>query len=215
MKKADVLAWIRRTRVVPVVRADSPNEALSVVAALLEGGLDVFEITMTIPGAIEVMREVAARHGPRALVGAGTVLDADTAEKCAQAGARFIISPAFDLATVHVCKAMDLVAAPGALTPTEILQAWRAGADVVKVFPCDAMGGATYVKSLKAPLSFVSLLPTGGVTLSTVPEFLKAGADAVGVGSNLVDLQLLRDGRRGELVRLARQFRAAAAGQPA
>lgn len=211
MSKDEALAWIRRTRIVPVIRAGSAEEALEAVGALLEGGIDVLEITMTVPGAVEVVREVALRHGDSALVGAGTVLDAATAEACVEAGARFVVSPALDVPTVHACRAMDIVVTPGALTPTEVLAAWRAGADVVKVFPCDAMGGATYVKSLKAPLPFISLLPTGGVTLQNVPDFLKAGAEAVGVGGNLVDVKLLREGRRAELVARAAAFRAAAA----
>lgn len=207
MSKQDVLGWIQRTRVVPVVRAGSAEEALQAVEALLEGGIDVLEITMTVPGAVEVVREIAALHGERALVGAGTVLDARTAEACVEAGARFVVSPALDEPTVKACRAMDIVHAPGALTPTEVVAAHRAGGDVVKVFPCDALGGASYLKSLKAPLPHIPLMPTGGVTLENIGAFLAAGAVAVGVGGNLVDLKLLREGRREELVARARAFR--------
>ncbi|WP_437902539.1 bifunctional 4-hydroxy-2-oxoglutarate aldolase/2-dehydro-3-deoxy-phosphogluconate aldolase [Sorangium sp. So ce327] len=206
MNKQSVLEWIARGRIVPVVRAGSADEALRAVEALLEGGIDVLEITMTVPGAVEVVREVAARHGERALVGAGTVLDARTAEACIEAGARFVVSPALDEATVRACVAMNVVHAPGALTPTEVVAAHRAGGDVVKVFPCDALGGASYLKALKAPLPQLPLMPTGGVTLENVGTFFAAGAVAVGVGGNLVDLKLLRDGRRDELVARARAF---------
>ncbi|WP_437595998.1 bifunctional 4-hydroxy-2-oxoglutarate aldolase/2-dehydro-3-deoxy-phosphogluconate aldolase [Sorangium sp. So ce590] len=209
MNKQAVLGWIGRTRIVPVVRAGSADEALQAVEALLDGGIDVLEITMTVPGAVEVVREIAARHGDRALVGAGTVLDARTAEACVEAGARFVVSPALDEATVKACLAMNVVHAPGALTPTEVVAAHRAGGDVVKVFPCDALGGASYLKSLKAPLPHIPLMPTGGATLQNVGSFLAAGAVAVGVGSNLVDLKLLREGRRDELVARARAFREA------
>lgn len=211
MTPSEALAWIRRTRVVPVVRAASAEEALAAVEALLEGGIDVLEITMTVPGAVEVVREVAKRHGHRALVGAGTVLDPSTASACVEAGARFVVSPALDVPTIRACRSLGVAVAPGALTPTEVLAAWRAGADVVKVFPCDAMGGASYLKSLKAPLPQIPLMPTGGVTLANVPDFLAAGAEAVGVGGNLVDLKLLREGRREELVARARAFREAVA----
>ncbi|WP_437618655.1 bifunctional 4-hydroxy-2-oxoglutarate aldolase/2-dehydro-3-deoxy-phosphogluconate aldolase [Sorangium sp. So ce1151] len=207
MSKQDVLGWIQRTRIVPVVRAGSAEEALQAVEALLEGGIDVLEITMTVPGAVEVVREIAALHGERALVGAGTVLDARTAEACVEAGARFVVSPALDEATAGACRAMGIVHAPGALTPTEVVAAHRAGGDVVKVFPCDALGGASYLKSLKAPLPHIPLMPTGGVTLQNIGTFLAAGAVAVGVGGNLVDLKLLREGRREELVARARAFR--------
>lgn len=209
MNKAEALSWIRKTKVVPVIRAGSSEEALAAVDALLEGGIDVLEITMTVPGAIDVVRQVAARHGTSALVGAGTVLDAETAARCIDAGAQFIVSPAVDLGTIETCVTMEIAVCPGALTPTEVLTAWRAGADMVKVFPCDAVGGASYIKSLKAPLPDVRLLPTGGISLSNAADFIKAGAEAIGVGSNLVDLALLRAGKREDLVERARAFRAA------
>jgi 2-dehydro-3-deoxyphosphogluconate aldolase/(4S)-4-hydroxy-2-oxoglutarate aldolase len=194
---------------VPVIRAASADEALAAVEALLEGGIDVLEITMTVPGAIEVVRQVAAKHGGSALVGAGTVLDADTAARCIDAGAQFIVSPAVNVGTIETCVTMEIAVCPGALTPTEVVTAWSAGADLVKIFPCDAVGGASYIKSLKAPLPQVRLLPTGGITMANAADFLKAGAEAVGVGSNLVDLSLLRSGRRADLVERASAFRAA------
>jgi 2-dehydro-3-deoxyphosphogluconate aldolase/(4S)-4-hydroxy-2-oxoglutarate aldolase len=209
MTKAEALTWIKKTKIVPVIRAGSADEALAVVEALLEGGIDVLEITMTVPGAVEVVRQVAAKHGQSALVGAGTVLDAETAARCIDAGAQFIVSPAVDIGTIETCVTMEIAVCPGALTPTEVLTAWKAGADLVKIFPCDAVGGAAYIKALKAPLPQVRLLPTGGVTLANAADFLKAGAEAIGIGSNLVDLSLLRQGKRGDLVERARAFRLA------
>lgn len=202
MTKGEVLDWIKRTKIVPVVRAASAEEALRIVDGLLEGGIDVLEITMTVPGAVETIREVGKRK--EALVGAGTVLDPATAEACVEAGARFVVSPALNVDTVKACNAAGIVVAPGALTPTEVVHAFQAGGDVIKVFPCDALGGASYLKSLKAPLPHIPLMPTGGVTLDTVGAFLSAGAVAVGVGSSLVDPTLAHD----QLVERARAFRA-------
>lgn len=202
MTKAAAMAWLERERVVPVVRADSADGALATVDALLEGGVSTFEITMTVPGAVDVMRQVERAYGERVLLGAGTVLDAETARACVDAGARFVVSPALDLATVAACAERGVLVAPGALTPTEILVAWRAGADLIKVFPCDALGGAKYLRSLRAPLPDVPLMPTGGVTLESLQDFLRAGARAVGVGSDLVDPTLPRE----ELAARARAF---------
>jgi 2-dehydro-3-deoxyphosphogluconate aldolase/(4S)-4-hydroxy-2-oxoglutarate aldolase len=211
MKKNEVLAWIRRSRLVPVIRASSSEEAMAAVAALIEGGIDIFEITMTVPGAIEVIRNVCEIYGERALVGAGTVLDAETTASCIDAGAQFIVSPCLDRPTVDLCNARGIAVAPGALTPTEVLAAWKSGADIVKIFPCEAVGGASYIKALKAPYPHIALMPTGGVSVENVATFFAAGADAVGIGSNLVDLKLLRDGRRSDLVKRAQEFRIAQA----
>ncbi len=204
MNKTEVLAWIKRTKIVPVVRAASPESALAMAEALVEGGIDVLEITMTVPSAIDAIRELAKLEN--ALVGAGTVLDPDTAEACIEAGARFVVSPALDVETVRACNRLGVVVAPGALTPTEVVAGHRAGGDVVKVFPCDALGGAAYLRSLRAPLPHIPLMPTGGATLATLADFLAAGAVAVGVGSALVDPKLPHD----ELVERARAFRKAA-----
>ncbi len=204
MNKEATLSWIRRSRIVPVVRATTTEDALRLADGLIEGGIDVLEITMTVPGAIDAIRALASRAG--LLVGAGTVLDAATAERCVEAGARFVVSPALDVATVRACVAMGVVCAPGALTPTEIVAAHRAGGDVVKVFPCDALGGAAYLRSLRAPLPHIPLMPTGGATLETIGDFLAAGVVAVGVGSALVDPRLSQEA----LVARARAFVAAA-----
>lgn len=201
MTKRETLDWIRRSRLVPVVRADSPEEAMRMVDALVEGGIDVLEITMTVPGAVETIRQLATRPG--VLVGAGTVLDPETAKRCIDAGARFVVSPALNMATIRACNGAGIAVAPGALTPTEVVNAYQAGGDMVKVFPCDALGGASYLKSLRAPLPHIPLMPTGGVTLETICSFFEAGAVAVGVGSSLVDPKLPHDA----LVERARAFR--------
>jgi len=190
MTKSQVIERLAHERLVPVIRADSPASALRMVEALLAGGISVFEITMTVPNAVEVIAEVAQEFGERVLLGAGTVLDAHTARACIDAGAQFVVSPGFDGGTVTLCNGLGVCVAPGALTPTEILAAWRHGADIVKVFPCDAVGGPSYIKSIKAPLPQIPLMPTGGVTLENWTQFLAAGAIAVGVGSNLVDPKL-------------------------
>jgi 2-dehydro-3-deoxyphosphogluconate aldolase/(4S)-4-hydroxy-2-oxoglutarate aldolase len=204
MEKREVLDWIKRTKVVPVVRAKSAEAAIRVVNALVEGGIDVLEITMTVPGAVNTIHELAKREG--ILVGAGTVLDPKTAQECIDAGAKFIVSPALNVETVALCNRLGVAIAPGALTPGEVIAAYEAGGDVIKVFPCDALGGATYLRSLQAPLPHIPLMPTGGVNLETIAAFFAAGAVAVGVGSALVDPKLSHD----ELVARATAFRLAA-----
>jgi len=205
MIKAECMARLKRSRIVPVIRASSPDEALRMIEALLAGGIDILEITMTVPNAVELIREVAEGFGSRALVGAGTVLDPETAEACIAAGAQFVVSPAFDTETVMICNKHGIVIAPGALTPSEIVCAFHAGGDIIKVFPCDALGGASYLRSLRAPLPHIPLMPTGGVTLETLPGFLAAGAVAVGVGTSLADPKISLT----ELTDRARAFRAA------
>lgn len=202
MTKAEVMAWLRRERLVPVVRANSPDRALAMIDALYEGGIRIFEVTTTVPNTLEVIRTTAETYGDRILLGAGTVLDEKTAEDCLDAGAQFIVSPAFDPLVVAFCQRRQVVCAPGALSPSEILTAWRAGADIVKVFPCDALGGASYLNALRAPLAGIPLMPTGGVTLEALPSYLAAGALAVGVGGALVDPELGRE----KLIERARDF---------
>jgi 2-dehydro-3-deoxyphosphogluconate aldolase/(4S)-4-hydroxy-2-oxoglutarate aldolase len=180
-----------------------------VADALGEGGIRALEITMTVPGAVKVIAEAAARYGDQVLIGAGTVLDEEQARACIDAGARFVVSPIVDVATIAACRRADIPILPGALTPTEIVQAWRAGADFVKVFPCSAVGGASYLKALKAPLPQIPLVPTGGVTLETIGAFFAAGASAVGVGSDLCDVEAIRHGRREKLVASARAYASA------
>jgi 2-dehydro-3-deoxyphosphogluconate aldolase / (4S)-4-hydroxy-2-oxoglutarate aldolase len=206
MTKQEVFAWIKQTKLVPVVRATSPEEALLAISALAAGGVNVVEITMTVPGAIDVIRQVSDAMGDKVLVGAGTVLDVETADACLSAGAQFIVSPSLNLATVRHCAAKNVFVAPGCLTPTEVHAGWLAGADVIKIFPADAVGGPTYIKNLRGPFPNVQFMPTGGVSLGTIKDFLAAGAVAVGVGSNLVDLKLLREQGPDALSALAAQF---------
>jgi 2-dehydro-3-deoxyphosphogluconate aldolase/(4S)-4-hydroxy-2-oxoglutarate aldolase len=206
MNKSEVLKRIRDTGLIPVVRAESADQAMRAVGALKAGGLDVLEVTMTVPGAIEVIRALGAGSGGETLIGAGTVLDPETAQACIQAGARFIVSPALNEETIKLCRDQDVAIFPGALTPTEVVRAWKSGADAVKVFPAGAVGGASYLKALKAPLPQIELIPTGGVSLKTAADFIKAGAMALGVGADLVDPQALRDGNDALITERARQF---------
>ena len=206
MNKSEVLKQIKDTGVIPVVRATTADEAMRAIDAIREGGISVLEITMTVPGAVGVIEQVAARFGNDALVGAGTVLDAETAKACIAAGAQFIVSPALNMETIAFCREQDVAVMPGALTPTEVVQAWNAGADFVKVFPAGAVGGASYLKALKAPLPHIELVPTGGVSLKTAADFIKAGAAALGVGADLVDIKAIREGQSSLITERAKQF---------
>ena len=205
MDKQAVLQRITATGVIPVIRAQSADEAAAAIAAIQKGGISVLEITMTVPGAVELIREVA-RRATDALVGAGTVLDPASAHACIDAGACFVVSPALNLETIAACREAKVAVLPGALTPTEVLTAWNAGADLVKVFPANALGGPSYLRSLKAPLPQVGLVPTGGVNLQTAKDFIKAGAAALGVGADLVDLPALRRGEAELITERARKF---------
>ena len=206
MNKTDVLQRIRDTGLIPVVRAESAELAMRAVEAIKAGGVDVLEVTMTVPGAIDVIAKLASTFGTEVVIGAGTVLDPDTANKCVQAGAQFIVSPALNEETIAFCRANDVAVFPGALTPTEVVRAWNVGADAVKVFPAGAVGGASYLKALKAPLPQIELVPTGGVSLKTAADFSNAGAMALGVGADLVDTKALREGRDDVIAERARQF---------
>jgi len=194
MQKSAVLAELKNIGLVPVLRADSPAQALALADAIAAGGVTVLEVTMTVPGAIHVMRTLAESR-PDILIGAGTVLDPETARMCILEGAQFIVSPALKISTIEICHRYGIAVLPGALTPTEVVTAWEAGADVVKVFPASALGGAKYLKALKAPLPQVELIPTGGVSLATATEFLEAGAFALGVGADLVNPKAIAEGR--------------------
>ena len=209
MNKQEVLRRISEVGVVPVVRASSAEEAMQVVEAIREGGVPVLEITMTVPRAVRVIEQVADRYGSEVVVGAGTVLDPETARACILAGAAFVVSPSLNTATIELCRRYSVAIMPGALTPTEVVTAWQAGADVVKVFPCGALGGAKYLKSLKAPLPQIEMIPTGGVSLQTAAEFIEAGALALGVGADLVDTKAIREGRPEKVTEAARAYVAA------
>jgi 2-dehydro-3-deoxyphosphogluconate aldolase/(4S)-4-hydroxy-2-oxoglutarate aldolase len=205
MNKVQVLEQCRAIGLVPVLRAESVEKALALAEAIAAGGVTVLEITMTVSGAMQVMRKLAETR-PDILIGAGTVLDPETARMCILEGAQFIVSPALNLATIEMCHRYSIAALPGALTPTEIVTAWQAGADVVKVFPANSMGGASYLKSIKAPLPQVELIPTGGVSLATAEDFLKAGAFALGVGADLVDAKAMAEGRPEAVTESARKY---------
>lgn len=205
MEKIAVLKALREIGLVPVLRAQSVDQAMALAAAVAAGGVTVLEITMTVPGAIQVMRKLAEQR-PDILIGAGTVLDAETARMCILEGAQFIVSPALNLKTIEMCHRYSIAVLPGALTPTEIVTAWQAGADVVKVFPANAMGGAKYLSSLKGPLPQVEMIPTGGVMLGTAAEFLEAGAFALGVGSDLVAAKEIEAGRPEVITEVAKKY---------
>ncbi|MBB5344040.1 bifunctional 4-hydroxy-2-oxoglutarate aldolase/2-dehydro-3-deoxy-phosphogluconate aldolase [Tunturibacter empetritectus] len=205
MEKAAVLRELREIGLVPVLRADSIEQAMALADAIAAGGVTVLEVTMTVPGAIEVMRRLAEQR-PEILIGAGTVLDAETARMCILEGAQFVVSPALNVATIEMCHRYSVAVLPGALTPTEIVTAWQAGADVVKVFPASAMGGPKYLTSLKGPLPQIEMIPTGGVMLGTAAEFLEGGAFALGVGSDLVDKKMIAEGRPEVITDIARRY---------
>lgn len=206
MTKDEVLKRIEEIGVIPVVRAASAEEAVAVAEAIGEGGIPVLEITMTVPGAVAVIAELSKRFGDQVLVGAGTVLDPATAGKCIEAGAQFVVSPALNLRTIELCNLERIAIFPGSLTPTEVVTAWEAGADAVKVFPCSAVGGPKYLRALKAPLPQIKLVPTGGVSLTTAPDFIAAGAWALGVGADLVNTEAIRSGDRESVINAARRY---------
>jgi 2-dehydro-3-deoxyphosphogluconate aldolase/(4S)-4-hydroxy-2-oxoglutarate aldolase len=206
MDKEQVLQRVHEIGLIPVLRAQSATEALQLADAIAAGGVSVLEVTMTVPGAVDVIRQIVEHSGDRMLVGAGTVMDPETAQACMQAGARFIVSPSLNLKTIEICRLRGIAVFPGALTPTEVVTAWDAGADAVKVFPCSAVGGAKYLKALKAPLPQIELIPTGGVSLATAAEFLAAGAFALGVGGDLVDNAAIARGEPEVVTRNAEKY---------
>jgi 2-dehydro-3-deoxyphosphogluconate aldolase/(4S)-4-hydroxy-2-oxoglutarate aldolase len=192
--------------IVPVVRAASAEQALRATEAVVEGGVTIVEVTMTVPGAIGVIARLAKTMSPDLLIGAGTVLDADVAWQCIEAGAEFVVSPGFDLPTVELTNRAGKLMIAGALTPTEVIAAWKAGSGFVKIFPCGTVGGAKYIKALKAPLPEIRMIPTGGVNLNTVADFIRAGADALGVGGEIVSQAALDSGDTAVISKAARDF---------
>lgn len=195
----------------PIVRTSNADTALHAVEAILAGGISCLEITMTVDRAIKALETVADRYGDSVLLGAGTVLDPETARACMLAGAQFFVTPSLNLKTVEMVKRYSKAVFPGALTPTEIVSAWESGADGVKVFPCSAMGGAKYIKALKGPFPHIELVPTGGVNLETIEDFFAAGSSAVGVGGELVDNRAIAAGHYHVLTEKAVKFREAVA----
>jgi 2-dehydro-3-deoxyphosphogluconate aldolase / (4S)-4-hydroxy-2-oxoglutarate aldolase len=189
--RESVVATLREVGIIPVIRADSPGAAVAVVETLIEAGLTVAEITMTVPDAIEAIASVSKRFGSNVLVGAGTVTDADTVRRALDAGAEFIVSPCLVPDVIAEARRADVAVLPGALTPTEVFEAFRQGGDLVKVFPAQNVGGAAYLRALRGPFPEIPLVPTGGVTLDNVGEMFKAGAAAVGVGSEMISKDAL------------------------
>ncbi len=206
MNKKQIVEHIEDLGLVPVVRASSADEAMQVIEAIKAGGVNVLEITMTVPGAIKVIEKVTDKYGSDVLVGAGTVLDPETARACLLAGAQFIVSPALNLDTIALCHRYSAPICPGVLTPTEVITAWSAGVDFVKVFPCGSVGGASYVKNLKGPFPQVKIIPTGGVSIKTAADFIKAGASALGVGTDLVNTKAIKEGNPQVVTDAARQY---------
>ena len=206
MTKQEVRHQITQVGIVPVVRAASAKQAMMAIEAVCLGGIPVAEITMTVPGAVDLIREVVRSMGSDVLVGAGTVLDAATARKCADAGAQFLVSPGFDCATVEFAKSQNIVMMAGALTPTEVMTVWTAGADFVKIFPCGELGGASYIKALRGPLPQIPMVPTGGVNLETAADFILAGAVALGVGGELISPAALNSGNTHAICEAACRF---------
>lgn len=205
MNKSAVLETIKREKLVSVVRTDETEDARKAIEILSKCGIKVFEITMTVPDAVDLIAELNESNSD-VLLGAGTVLNKEQAEQCATAGARFIVSPAFDAETVKFCNEKEIAVMPGCLTPTEVLTAWNAGADCIKVFPCDAMGGAKYLKTLKTLFPHVEMMPTGGVSLETIGDFFKSGAIGVGVGTDLVNVKAIRAGNPEILSEKAQKY---------
>jgi len=192
--------------VVAIMRAKSSDQLLEAAEAVREGGVTAIEVTMTTPGALQVIEQAVARYGEHVLFGAGTVLDPESARVAILAGAQFVVAPALNLQTVELCRRYSVPVMPGAYTPTEILTAWQAGADFVKVFPA-SVGGPALIKALKAPLPQVRMVPVGGVDLTTTSDFIRAGADLVGVGGELVNQKLLDERDFAGITERARRFR--------
>ena len=206
MAKEKTLAAIIEIGIVPIVRADTAALAAKAAKAVCQSGIGVLEVTMTVPGAIRVLEKVADEFGDKIILGAGTVLDPETARICMLAGAQFFVTPSLNVKTIEMCRRYSKPIMPGALTPTEVVTAWEAGADMVKIFPCGNMGGPSYIKALKGPLPQIHMVPTGGVNLDNAAAFLKAGASAIAVGSELVSKKALASGDFSSIEKTAKQF---------
>ena len=206
MNKQQILSSIIDIGVVPVVRTSTADAAIRSIEAIHRGGVRAAEITMTVPGAIRALEKVADQFGDSIILGAGTVLDPETARACMLAGAQFFVTPALNLKTIEIAQRYSRPIMPGALTPTEVVTAWEAGADVVKIFPASAVGGAKYIKALKGPFPQIEMIPTGGVNLDTAADFLKAGACAIAVGGELVDPVTIKEGKYEVFEQRARQY---------
>jgi len=206
MTKEQVRQRVVEVGIVPVIRASSVKKAIAASEAVYAGGVSILEVTMTVPGAFEAIAELNKTLGGEVIIGAGTVLDAYTANRCLEAGATFLVTPGFKLETIKFANDHDMVIMAGGLTPTEIITAWEAGSDFIKVFPCSAVGGASYIKALKAPLPQIPLVPTGGVNLNTAADFIRSGACALGIGGELVVAAALNSGNTAEITELAKKY---------
>ena len=204
--KAEQLKAMEDCGVIAVVRAQSSEQLGEVVDAIKQGGVNVIEITMTTPNALKIIEDTANRYGDEVLTGVGSVLDGETARAAILAGAEYVVGPVLNMGVIEICKRYGKIVVPGAFTPTEIITAWTAGADVVKVFPA-SVGGPAYFKAILAPMPQVKLSPTGGVNLDTAEDFIKAGACVLGVGSALVEKKALAEGNFARLTELAQKFR--------
>jgi len=202
----EALKKIGETGIVPVVRAASFEEARQAVDAICAGGISVIEITMTVPNAPALIRSVVRQYGDKVLTGAGTVLNSEQTSECLEAGAEFLVSPGLSVPVLRAAQARGKLAIPGALTPTELMIASLEGARVIKIFPCENMGGAKYIKALKAPFPRVELIPTGGVNLSNAAAYIAAGAFALGVGGDLVNVAALREGKAQDIIEMAKKL---------
>ncbi len=211
LKLEDIVRRVGEVGIVPVVRASTVEEANLAVDAICDGGIPVVEITMTVPNAVTVIRELAQKRGGDVLIGAGTVTNAEQAESCIRAGAQFLVSPGLALSVLAVARANSKLAIPGALTPTELMTCQEQGCVLVKIFPCGNVGGAKYIKSLKAPFPKANLIPTGGVNAANAADFIAAGAYALGVGADLVDAQALREGNAQKITAAAKELVSAVA----
>jgi 2-dehydro-3-deoxyphosphogluconate aldolase / (4S)-4-hydroxy-2-oxoglutarate aldolase len=206
MTREQVRARVLEVGIVPVVRASSAKQAIAAAVAVAAGGISIVEVTMTVPGAIDAITQLVKTLGKEVIVGAGTVLDAEAARQCFDSGAEFLVTPGLDLGTVKAANQAGKLIMAGALTPTEVITAWKGGADFVKVFPASAVGGASYLKALRGPLPQIPLVPTGGVNLNTAADFLKAGASALGIGGELILAAALQTGNVAQITELARRY---------
>jgi 2-dehydro-3-deoxyphosphogluconate aldolase / (4S)-4-hydroxy-2-oxoglutarate aldolase len=206
MTREDVRWRIASLGIVPVIRASTAKKAFMAIDALRDGGIPVVEVTLTVPGAEDVIESLRKDSSDDLLVGAGTVTDVAGARRCLEAGAQFIVSPGLDIETLAFVTSQKVLMIAGALTPSEVLAARKAGADEVKIFPCSAVGGPSYIKFLRGPFPNVPFIPTGGVNLKTAADFIRAGSEALGIGGELVSQSALEAGRPQEITALARQF---------
>jgi 2-dehydro-3-deoxyphosphogluconate aldolase/(4S)-4-hydroxy-2-oxoglutarate aldolase len=205
MKRSEISDAIREIGIIPAIRVSTADEAHFAVEAVAAGGIPIVEITMTVPGAMQVIEHLVKHHS-KMVVGAGTVLDLETASKCADAGAHFVTAPGFDCDIVEFAAKRDIVSMPGALTPTEVITAWRSGADFVKVFPCAQVGGDAYIKALSRSLPQIAIVAAGGVNQQNAEAFIIAGAIAIGVGSQLIPAESIQRKQANRIQELAQRF---------